>query len=98
MAERDIGSLGVMGWGLAAAENSSVVVVAAVAVPLRVGDLVKTRFLHDWVAEQRWWRDTTGILLVIALRFFLAFSKVGISVNNLLSRKIHLEIFAKLYI
>ena len=76
-------------------ENSSVVVAA---VTLWVGDLVKTRFLHDWVAEQRWWRDTTGILLVIALRFFLVFSKVGISVNNLLSRKIHLEIFAKLYI
>ena len=90
-------SLGVMGWGLAAAENSSAVAAAA-AVPLRVGDLVKTRFLHDWVAEQRWWRDTTGILLVIALRSFLVFSKVGISVNNLLSRKIHLEIFAKLYI
>ena len=30
MAERDIGSLGVMGWGLMLAENSSVV---AAAVP-----------------------------------------------------------------
>ena len=74
MAEWHIESLGVMGWGLPPAENSSA--VAAAAVPLRVGDLVKTRFLHDWVAEQRWWRDTTGILLVIALRFFLVFTKI----------------------
>ena len=32
MPERDIESLGVMGWGLAAAENSSAAVVAAAAV------------------------------------------------------------------
>ena len=31
MPERDIESLGVMGWGLAAAENSSAVVAVAVA-------------------------------------------------------------------
>ena len=30
MAERDIGSLGVMGWGLMLPENSSAVVAAAV--------------------------------------------------------------------
>ena len=77
MAVRDIGSLRMMGWGLMLAENSSAAAAAAVAaVTLRVGDLVKTRFLHDWVAEQRWWRDTTGILLVIALRFFLVFTKM----------------------
>ena len=35
LAERDIESLGVMGWGLAATENSSAVV--AVAAVLRVG-------------------------------------------------------------
>ena len=32
MPERDMESLGVMGWGLAAAENSSAAVVAAVAL------------------------------------------------------------------
>ena len=32
MPKRDIESLGVMGWGLAAAENSSVADAAAVAV------------------------------------------------------------------
>ena len=32
MPKRDIESLGVMGWGLAAAENSSAVVAVAVAV------------------------------------------------------------------
>ena len=32
MPERDIESLGVMGWGLTAAENSSAVVAVAVAV------------------------------------------------------------------
>ena len=40
MAERDIGSLGVMGWGLMLAESSSAAaaaVAAAVAVTLRVG-------------------------------------------------------------
>ena len=46
VAERDIGSLRMMGWGLMLAESSSVVAVAA-AVTLRVGDLVKIRFLHD---------------------------------------------------
>ena len=35
MAERDIGSLGVMGWGLMLGENPSA--AAAVAVTLRVG-------------------------------------------------------------
>ena len=45
-AERDIGSLRMMGWGLMLAENSSVAAVAVAAATLRVGDLVKIRFLH----------------------------------------------------
>ena len=37
MAERDIGSLRMMGWGLMLAENSSVAVAAAVAVAAVTG-------------------------------------------------------------
>ena len=37
MAERDIGSLHMMGWGLMLTENSSVVVAAVAVAVLRVG-------------------------------------------------------------
>ena len=45
MPERDIESLGVMGWGLVAAENSSAVVVAAAAAAAAVTGGADPRFL-----------------------------------------------------
>ncbi len=51
LPERDMESLGVMGWGLAAAENSSAVVAAAVVVPPRGytfgGKYIKSRRFGD---------------------------------------------------
>ena len=43
LPERDIESLGVMGWGLAAAENSSAVVAVVVAVAVAPGGAYRGR-------------------------------------------------------
>ena len=83
MPERDIESLGVMGWGLAAAENSpaAVAAVAVVAVPPQVG-LVNYRFPLFSDTYERSGRATGCYRLVMTLRFFLVFMKLCISSTN----------------
>ena len=58
-----------MGWGLAGTGNSSAAAVAA-APPPNVGFL-ENGFLRERVEYERSRRDTTAILIVRTLRFFL---------------------------
>ena len=59
-----------MGWGLAGPGNSSAAVAVVAAAPQNVC-LLGNGFLRERVEYERSRRDTTAILIVRTLRFFL---------------------------
>ena len=60
-----------MGWGLAGTGNSSAAVVAVAAAAPQNVCFLGNGFLRERVEYERSRRDTTAILIVRTLRFFL---------------------------